>query len=127
VAVPNWKPQRQSASAQRRAKEEVRRRDGCRCRVCGRPTRVVHEHKTRGAGGRVSLENSLCVCDVGDGGLCHPLLQRDDILPVMADGAETFDASGWLDFEMTETVARKVFGDRSRPAHVRIVEDTQGA
>ena len=82
----------------------------------------MHEHKTRGAGGRASLQNSFCACDVVDNGQCHPLLQRDDILPVMADGSDGFDASDALEFEMTETVAAKVFPDGSILAHVRIVE-----
>ena len=125
---PNWKPQRQTPSQQRREKEQVRKRDSSRCRVCTRPTRVVHEHKTRGAGGRVSLENSFCACDVGDGGQCHPLLQRDDIMPVQAaDREAAFDATEPLDFEMTERVARKVFDDRPILAHVRIVKETPGA
>lgn len=82
----------------------------------------MHEHKTRGAGGRVSLPNSFCACDAGDGGLCHPLLQRDDILPVMADGSEAFNATEALEFEMTDRVAAKVFPDGRILARVRIVE-----
>lgn len=122
--APNWKPQRQTPSQQRRAKEEVRARDHGRCRVCGRPTRVVHEHQTRGAGGRASLQNSFCACDVVDGGRCHPLLQRDDILPVLAIGDDDtpFDASEALEFKMTARVAAKVFPDGRILAHVRVVE-----
>lgn len=97
--------------------------------MCARETRVVHEHKTRGAGGRVSQENSFCACDVIDGGLCHPLLQRHQITPVMAQGSEDepFDAREALVFEMTDQVAHLAFTDRPIPAHVRIVEESTGA
>ena len=77
----------------------------------------------------MSRENSFCACDVGDGGLCHPLLQRDDIQPVMAIGGSEapFDANEPLEFEMTVRVAQKVFPDGRILAHVRIVEGNLGA
>lgn len=82
----------------------------------------MHENKRRGAGGQVSLENSFQACDVLDGGLCHPLLGTRRIEPVMANGAEEFDANEDLVFEMTAATAQRVFGDRYRPVRVRLVE-----
>lgn len=106
----------------KRARDKVRKRDGYRCRLCGRRTSTVHEDKRRGAGGVVSLTNSLLLCDVYDGGLCHPLAGTHWIEPVMANKAEEFDANEDLVFEMTEATARRAFEHRPRPAHVRIVE-----
>lgn len=70
----------------------------------------------------MSLENSYLACDVGDGGLCHPLLQRRFMDAVMANGGDEFDAREDLVFEMTEVIAKLAFEKRKRPAHVRIVE-----
>jgi hypothetical protein len=130
--VPFWKPlphkvaqrdhRRKDAAAEERARGNVRQHGHYRCRVCGRPTKVVHEEKRRGAGGRVSLENSYLACDVGDGGICHPLLQNRFIAAVMADGSEAFDARKELIFEMPERIAKRVFDDRTRPPHIRILE-----
>jgi hypothetical protein len=106
-----------------RAKTAVRQADRYRCRVCGRGTKVVHEHPPRSLGTRPSLASSFCACDVLDGGVCHPLLQRHRIVPVMADGRDRFHARGPLLFEMTEAVAVVVFKDRPRPPHVRIVDE----
>lgn len=113
---------KRASAAEERMRGEIRRRDGYRCRVCGRPTKVVHEEKRRGAGGLVSQENSYCACDVLDGGVCHPLLQTRRIYAVMASGAEDFDAREDLVFEMSEGIAERAFEGRPRPAHVRIVE-----
>lgn len=104
-----------------RARNEVRRHWKFRCRVCGRRTGIVHEHKRRGAGGVVSLQNSFLACDVPNDGICHPLLQGRHIMPVMADGSEVFDAREPLIFEMPESVAALVFEDNPIPPHVRIV------
>ncbi len=119
-AVEVLRKRDRDAGAEERARGKVRKRDQYRCRVCWRPTKVVHEDKRRGAGGKVSLQNSFCACDVLDGGLCHPLLQGYRIDPVMASGAEAFNATEDLVFEMTELIAALVFKDRPRPAHVRI-------
>jgi hypothetical protein len=104
------------------ARREVRKHWKFRCRICGRKTSVVHEHKRRGAGGEVSLQNSYLACDESDGGLCHPLAQSRHIQPVMVNCADVFDAREDLVFEMTAKVAQLVFERRSLPAHVRIVE-----
>ena len=130
--MPYWKPlpravdrrqqKRDDEREDRRARIEVRKHGRYRCRVSGRKTSVVHEEKRRGAGGRVSLENSYLACDVDDGGLCHPLLQRRLMYAVMANGSEHFDAREDLVFEMTEKIAQLAFEHRPRPAHVRIVE-----
>jgi hypothetical protein len=130
--MPNWKPlpvavdrrqeRRQLDAKDERARTRVRQEDQYRCRLCGRPTRVVHEQERRGAGGTVSLENSYLACDVFEGGLCHVLLQRYLITARMGNGSEVFDAREDLVFEMPEKIARLVFETRPRPPHVRIVE-----
>lgn len=128
--MPNWKPlphavdklaaKRDAARADSRMKLQVRQRDGYRCRVCGRHSRTVHEHPPRSLGTQVSLEHSFVACDVPEGGLCHPLLQRHLIVPVMVDGGE-FNASSELAFDMTEQAAVIAFATRGRPAQVRII------
>lgn len=132
MGEPNWKPlphkvtkrkqQRGDKVADDKARKEVRAHWRYRCRVCNRRTSVVHENKRRGAGGPVNLQNSFLACDLDDGGICHVLLQRRFIEPVMVNGAEEFDAREELMFEMTEKVAELVFEKRPRPPHVRIVE-----
>jgi hypothetical protein len=122
-AIDKVSKKRQAARDDKRDRDKVRQRDGYRCRLCGRRTSTVHEDKRRGAGGKVSLTNSLLLCDVHDGGLCHPLTGMRWIEPVMANGAEEFDANEDLVFEMTESTARRAFDNRPRPAHVRILED----
>ena len=126
-----WKPDRRRVDRRRKrarereediARAQVRLFWNFRCRVCGRQTSTVHEHKRRGAGGKVSLTNSFLACDLQDGGVCHPLLQDRYVNPRMANGAETFDASAGLIFEMNWRAAKLIFGSRSLPAHVRIVE-----
>lgn len=113
---------RDLAREDHRARQQVRQFWKYRCRVCGRKTGVVHEDKRRGAGGVVSLQNSFLACDVPNDGVCHGLLGTRHITPVMANGAEVFDAREELVFEMTEDVAAIVFEKRPRPAHIRIVE-----
>ena len=120
-AIDKVAKKRQAKRDDKRDRDEVRQRDRYRCRLCGRRTSTVHEDKRRGAGGTVSLKNSLLLCDAYEGGLCHPLTGTRWITPVMANGAEEFDANGDLVFEMTEATAKKVFEHRARPAHVRIV------
>jgi hypothetical protein len=129
--LPNWKPlphavdklaaKREAARADSRMKVQVRQRDGYHCRVCGRHSRTVHEHPPRSLGTAVSLEHSFVACDVPEGGLCHPLLQRHLIVPVMVSGGQ-FDASGELAFEMTEQTAAIAFVTRVRPSRIRIVD-----
>lgn len=114
--------QRQASRDDNEARKEIRALDGHRCRVCGRKTNVVHEQKRRGAGGKVSPDNSYLACDVIDGGVCHPLLQRYRIYARMASGAEEFNAREDLVFEMTQKIAELVFERRALTAHVRIVE-----
>ncbi len=124
--LPHAVDKRQQKQDDRRAEEavrrEVRRLDQHRCRVCGRRSNCVHEDLPRGAGGAVSLENSFVACFLPDGGLCHTLLQRHQITPVMADGSEPFNARAELLFEMTERIAEIAFEHRPRPAHIRILE-----
>lgn len=109
----------------RDTKTQVRQRDRYRCRVCGRRTRVVHEHHFRSVGGPVSLENSFCCCDYPDG-ICHPLLQQHRITPFVLGSTSRdprdFDASEPLGFEMSADVATLVFENRSRPSSIVIVE-----
>lgn len=128
---PNWKlphaieqrkKKRQEERHDDRARNEIRRLDSHRCRVCGRKTNVVHEEKRRGAGGQVTAANSYLACDIDTNGVCHPLLQTYRIWAVMASGAEAFNAREELLFEMTEEIAELVFEGRSRTAQVRIVE-----
>lgn len=122
--VARFKKRLEKDRAVQRIKTRVRKRDSYTCRVCGRATFVVHEHQPRGAGGKVSLQNSFCSCDVPDGGLCHVLLQRHRITPVLARGRELpFDANESLVFEMTEEIAAMVFRSRRRPAHVTVLKN----
>jgi hypothetical protein len=126
---PNWKPlpyavtrlkkEKRTAADDERARTKIRKLDSYTCRVCGRRTMVVHEHKRRGAGGVVSAENSFCACDVLDGGLCHPLLQARSIHPVCP--VDPFNAREALVFEMTRKIADEAFHDRPVTPHVRIV------
>lgn len=130
---PLWKEPRRAldkatSASQRRAADQaarqaVRARDRYLCRLCGRKTRVVHEHKRRGAGGKVTLQNSFCLCSVEDGGLCHDLVGMRWVYPVMVDGAEIFDASRAIMFHLSRSTATRIFGaSGSIPAHVLIVE-----
>ena len=65
------KPQRQTSGEIRAAKAAVKSRDGDICRRCGIDYGLdVHELKRRGAGGRVSTENSVTLCR-----RCHRLIQ----------------------------------------------------
>lgn len=114
---------RQTRAADEQARKAVRYRDHYTCRLCGRKTSVVHEHKRRGAGGKVTLQNSFCLCSVEDGGLCHDLVGTRWVYPVMVDGAETFDASRVIVFHLSRSTATRIFGTlRSIPSHVLIVE-----
>ncbi len=110
---------RADLKADEAARQEVRKEDRYRCRVCERKTHVVHEHKRRGAGGVVSLQNSFLACDEIDGGVCHPLLQSRHITPICP--VDPFDAREDLVFEMTEKVAAIVFERRTRTDQVRIL------
>lgn len=93
-----------------------------RCFVCGRKSTTVHEHKRRGAGGVVSLTNSFVGCDVSEGGMCHPLLQARQIVPLV--GSEPLEIGGDVrtitGFRMTEKTHRLVFSHRSVPSHIEI-------
>lgn len=116
---------RKSDQRVRDTKTQVRERDHCRCRVCGRRSRVVHENHFRSLGGPVSLENSFVACDFPDGD-CHPLLQQHRITPFVL-GSESreprdLDAGQPLGFEMAENIAALVFVNRPRPSHVYIVD-----
>lgn len=66
------------ASTHKAIKRAVQERDHHTCRVCGKPSQSVHEIHSRGAGGDVSLENSVAVCGSGTTG-CHGKLQRYEI------------------------------------------------
>lgn len=118
--TPRWrnpfKP-RYETQAQRRAeqvaherevKQQVRIRDGFRCRVCRRPMGSVHEIDPKGMGGSktaVRLENSIAVCGDGVAG-CHGLMQRGEVVVVPADGAG-IDANGPLTFEVKTDAAMR--------------------
>lgn len=74
--------QRQSRlTSERDAKDQVRLRDGYRCRICRRPMGSVHEIVPKSLGGVPSLENSIAVCGDGVSG-CHGFLQRHEIDPL---------------------------------------------
>lgn len=114
---------RQTRAANEKARQAVRSRDRYTCRLCGRKTSVVHEHKRRGAGGKVTLQNSFCLCSGENSGLCHDLVGTRWVYPVMVDGAEIFDASRAIVFHLSRSTATRIFGaSGSIPAHVLIVE-----
>jgi hypothetical protein len=92
-------------------KEAVRARDKESCRVCGKKTRDVHEKFFKSLGGVASLVNSMCACR-----RCHPFLQEHGITPIGPD------CNHRLKFQMTEAVARMIFGARATPKHVEIVQ-----
>ncbi len=60
-------------------KRAVQERDHHTCRVCGKLAQSTHEIHSQGAGGKVSLENSIAVCGDGTRG-CHGKLQRYEIV-----------------------------------------------
>jgi hypothetical protein len=62
-------------------KRAVQVRDEGRCRVCKRAAESTHEIHSRGAGGKVSLENSIATCGDGTRG-CHGKLQRYELLVI---------------------------------------------
>jgi hypothetical protein len=55
-------------------KAEVFKRDDGRCRCCGGHATELHEMRSRGAGGKRSLYNSIAVCGYA-GANCHRLIQ----------------------------------------------------
>lgn len=78
-------------------KDAVFRRDGGRCRVCGAPATEMHELKSRGAGGKRSLYNSIAVCAF-QGNHCHRLLQTKVI--TYRFWSESFGADSTITFTM---------------------------
>lgn len=83
----------------------VRIRDNHQCRVCGRRAESVHEITSKGAGGEVSLANSISVCGllVGVEPSCHTYLQAGQIKVV----TRPIDANQYLQFKATTAAARK--------------------
>lgn len=95
-------------------KAMVRVRDGHVCRVCGRRAESVHEITSKGAGGQVSLDNSIAVCGllVGVQPSCHTYLQSGEI-DVRADTLNApVDANQPLVFIPLSPAARQWFERR---------------
>lgn len=92
-------------------KEKVRVRDKESCRVCGKRTREVHERVYKSLGGVASLVNSMCACRT-----CHVFLQEHGIKPI------GLDCNHPLIFQMSEAVAKMIFGSRAVPNRVELVE-----
>lgn len=98
------------ATTDRLVKADVKARDQYRCRCCGyRQELEVHERKTRGAGGKVSLDNSLTLCRV-----CHVLAQQYRIV------IEGPTCQGPLRFVMGTAIAAAIFDHRQVPPQVVI-------
>jgi hypothetical protein len=108
--------------ADEQAREEIRILYKRRCQVCGRKTNTVHEHKRRGAGGIVCVENSFTACDLIDGGMCHPLLQARQIVPLVDREplVEGDDVRATTGFRMNTPVHKLVFAHRAQPTHIDI-------
>lgn len=68
-------------SKNKAVKRAVQVRDQHTCRVCGKASESTHEIHSLGAGGKVSLKNSIAVCGDGTRG-CHGKLQRYEILVI---------------------------------------------
>lgn len=106
-------------TADRKGKQAVRDRDGGVCRVCGRKATEVHEALTfKSRGGVASLANSIHVC-AKPAGLCHQFLQQHGIRVIGKHCSKP------LKFEMSEAVAKLVFGRRDVPANVRIKREAK--
>lgn len=86
----------------------VRIRDHHRCRVCNRPSQSVHEIKAKGAGGEVSLQNSIAVCGrlVGVEPSCHTYLQAYVVRVTPAVGSTDIDANEHILFATDDDHAR---------------------
>lgn len=78
-------------------KAQVFKRDGGRCRVCGAHATELHELKSRGAGGKRSLYNSIAVCAF-QGNHCHRLLQTKVI--TYRFWSDSFGADSTITFTM---------------------------
>lgn len=113
------KPQRQTESEIRKVKATVRCRDGHACRCCGKGTYDehaldVHELKRRGAGGKVSRENSVTLCR-----RCHDLVGAR-LIRVIGDNCDEE-----LLFEMKQRLFSSLFGPRVPRylvAHILVVK-----
>ena len=112
--------QRQDRREDEAIKREIRVRDHHTCRCCNRDGREVHEHKRRGAGGVVSLTNSMTLCKV-----CHSLIGDRYIQVEMADGLKTFDANFPLRFLVPKDIAKTLL-PKYIPAQVTVIDDEDG-
>lgn len=92
-------------------KAMVQKRDGDVCRVCGRRAESVHEITSKGAGGTVSLANSISVCGllVGVQPSCHTYLQQQQIVVEATPDhcCDLVDANHQLRFVPKTAAARK--------------------
>jgi hypothetical protein len=105
---------RDTLALERVIKAGIKTRDRYECRCCGRRDELeVHERKTRGAGGRVSFDNSLTLDRI-----CHQLAQQYRIV------IEGPTCDGPLRFVMSPMVASVLFDHRTIPFHVSVVYDT---
>ena len=70
----------------------------------------------------MSLLNSFTACDVCDGGVCHPLLQSRQIVPIAGDEPLAIgdDVRKITGFRMDSKVHRMVFSHRATPGHIEI-------
>lgn len=93
VPHPIAKAAKAKATEQHRrvTKAAVFARDKGKCRVCGDVAHEMHELRFRSLGGKVSLENSVAVCNFR-GRNCHRLLQT------LCIDVEGTDANGRLIF-----------------------------
>jgi hypothetical protein len=108
---------RQAQKDDRAIKADVRARDKFRCRVTGsREALDVHEEKRRGAGGKVSLQNSYTVTRVA-----HDLLQSRHI--VAEQDGETFDANLPIRFVTSQKVADLLFPSGRIPPQVHVIPE----
>lgn len=110
LAEKREKKRRSIRNLDRYEKELVRRRDGEKCRVCGRTTRDVHERLFKSLGGIASLSNSMCACP-----RCHPFLGGHAIRPLGPS------CQAYLRFQMTSQTAYLIFRHRALPEQIEIV------
>lgn len=103
------------AGLDRKAKEEVRQRDGESCRICGRKTREVHERILKSRGGVASLQNSACACRK-----CHRLIHGKAIKVIGTDCRKP------LEFLMEQATAYLIFRGRPVPKHVTVTPQPPG-
>ena len=118
--------QRQNRRQVEAVKRQVRARDHFMCRCCNRKDQLdTHEHKRRGAGGEVSLENSFTACRI-----CHSLIQSRHIeviarsaYVVGLDAQEAFfNANEPIQFLVPKAIADVLFS-RYIPSQVTVLED----